>query len=128
MLEDPTKMANLQKQILEKELHDKAQVAVETYANELTDALVLESKILATLEGSDEVQTVHIEKARTIVLNASQVKNRKREILILSGSVLLGASFQGIPTEYINNRPSLMIFYFIIGFVGLSLTFWGFKQ
>ena len=121
-------MADLQKQVLEKTLHSHAQEAAEEYITQFADALIFQSKTLATLQGADEVQSFHVASARDIILRSTQSKSRSRELLILVGSVLLGAFLQGFITEFSNNRPGWMIVYVVAGLVGMLLTFWGFRK
>lgn len=122
-------MANLQ-QIVSKNLHANAQNLATQYTQDFADTLILQSKAIASNQEADEVQSIHVVRARDFILTSNQSRRTLREILILAGSGLLGVSLQGIPTEYSsqNPRPSWMIFYFIIGFVGLLLTSLGFRK
>jgi hypothetical protein len=114
---------NLENQIIEKPLHVNAQNTIVGYTNEFTDALLLQSKTLATLEGTDEVQSVHVEKAKTIVLTLTQKKNRSRDALIVLGSLFLGIALQGMFGEFssANPRASYFLFYSIMGIISAIL-------
>jgi hypothetical protein len=120
-------MANIEKKILEKQLHSNAEIAAEEYIKQFADALVIQSKTIADLDGADEVQRMHVEKARGIVLTLSQNKSRLRDALLLIGSLLVGASLQGIFAEYSfpTPRPNWFVFYFVLGILGTILSVWG---
>lgn len=119
-------MANLEK-ILDKKIHENAQELAEARIKEFADALVVQSKTIADLEGADEVQSIHIEKARSIVLTLSQNRTRLRDAFIAVGSLFAGVAIQGIIGEYSSTvqRPSYFVFYFIMGIVGTALLVGG---
>lgn len=121
-------MANIQKRILEVDLHPNAQVAAEEEIKRYADALVTQSKTIANLTGSDEVQTIHVEAARTLVLSATQSTNRRKDFYLSVGSLLAGAAVQGVATEFSSAtfRPSWFVFYFVIGVIGTALLIMGF--
>lgn len=121
-------MADLQRQVVTKNLHPRAQDLAENYVEDFADALVLQSKTLATLEGADEVQGIHVAAARELILKSSQRRDRSKELFILFGSVLLGAFLQGFLTELAAGRPLWMAIYVLAGFIGMFLIFWGFRK
>ena len=121
-------MSNLQKQAFEKALHPQAQTTAEAHIQDFADALMLHSKTIAAIQGADEVQSVHVNAARNIILATFQKANRSSELYILFGSILLGAFLQGFVTEYSNGRPGWMVIYVILGLVGTLMAFWGFTR
>jgi hypothetical protein len=116
-------VGNLQK-IIEKALHENAATAVRENVFRFSDALVLESKAVAALEGADEVQTVHVEKAKDIVFTATRRSSHFRDVLLFVGSLLLGLSLQGFLQEYGSTQPRVgwMAFYFGAGLAGTILS------
>ncbi len=121
-------MPNLQKRASEKVLHPHAQIAVENYIADFADTLVTQSKILATLNEADEVQSNHVNAARDVVLTGIHRTKRSSEAFIMIGSVLLGAFLQGFFTEYSHNRPGWMVIYVIVGLIGTVCTWLGFRK
>jgi hypothetical protein len=121
-------MSNLQQQALEKALHPHAQIAAEEHVTNFAHALVLQCKMLATIQGADEVQSHHVTAARDVVLASIHTTKRSSELFILVGSILLGAFLQGFITEYSNSRPGWMVVYVIVGLAGMLLTSWGFRR
>lgn len=121
-------MADLQRQVIEKPLHPRAQEMAAGHVEEFADALVLQSKTLATLDGVDEVQGIHVAAARELILKAGQTKSRSSELLALFGAALFGAFIQGFLQELSNNRPTWMAVYAAAGFLGMLLVFWGFRK
>ena len=121
-------MSNLQKQASGKVLHPQAQTVAEGYIEDFADALMLQSKTIAAIQGADEVQSVHVSAARNIILASFQKAKRSSELYVLFGSVLLGAFLQGFLSEYSNGRPGWMVFYVGLGMVGTLVTFNGFRR
>jgi len=109
-------MPNIQR-IIDKKLHANAAIAIQESAYSFSDALILESKTLAALEGADEVQTVHVERARDLVFSSTRNKNHIREVMLFVGSLLLGLSLQGFFQEYSSATPRVgwMAVYAAIG-------------
>lgn len=120
-------MPPFQNQIVEKSLHANAQNTILAFTDEFADALILQSKTLATLEGTDEVQSVHVEKAKDIVLTLTHKKNRGRDALIVLGSLFLGIAFQGLFAEFSSAAPrsGYFLFYSIMGIVSAILFVYG---
>lgn len=57
-------MSNLQKRALEKALHPQAQTTAENHITDFADALLLQSKTIAAIQGADEVQRTREHRAR----------------------------------------------------------------
>ncbi len=118
-------MGTTENQIVSKQLHTNAETLVKEYSAEYTDALLLQSKTLAKLEGTDEVQSVHVQKAKIIVLGLTQQKNDVKNLLFGLGCVFLGISIQGAIGEYLATTPRIgwMLIYTILGiFSGFTIA------
>jgi hypothetical protein len=121
-------MANLQALAKAKALHENATSFALELQEEFTDALLYQSQLIAVFENADEVQKIHVERAKEIILRPPPVASKGREILALISSVLLGAFLQGFITEYSNNRPQYMLVYAVAGFIGLVVVFFAYKK
>ena len=121
-------MSNLQKQALGKALHPQTQTTAEGHIQDFAEALMLQSKTIAAIQGADEVQSVHVNAARAFILTTFQKAKRSSELYISFGSILLGAFLQGLITEYSNGRPGWMVIYVMLGVVGALMAFWGFAR
>ena len=79
-------------------LHRQAEELAGELATNYAASLVLQGKILAFQQRSNEVQSVHIEQARDII-SGEQRRGWKKEIRLVFGSALVGAFIQGFITE-----------------------------
>lgn len=109
------------------ELHSHAEELAKKYVNEFAVSLLLQAKLLAWNRNDDVVLSNHVEAALDSI-RKSEEKKRVREIAILLGSALIGAFFQGSLTELSNNRAVWVFVYAILGMIGASLVFWGFRK
>ena len=109
------------------ELHPHAEELAGKYINEFAVSLRLQAKLLAWNRNDDIVLSNHVEAALDSI-RKSEEKKRVREIAILLGSALIGAFFQGSLTELSNNRAVWVFVYAILGMIGASLVFWGFRK
>lgn len=112
-----------QNQIIEKKLHTNAEILISDFSTEFTDALILQSKTLAKLEGTDEVQSIHVQKAKVIVLTLTQKKNRLRDGLFGFGCLFLGIAIQGLLAEYSATTPRLgwFLIYSVLGILSAGM-------
>lgn len=110
---------------LQKRLHRNAERAAEESVIQFTDSILLQAKTLACQDGSDEVQTFHIQKAREIILSLSQTKNRWTDGSIALGGIILGAAIQGIIVEFSTIQGPKAALYFVLGVVGCFLLILG---
>lgn len=116
-------MADLQTTLLNKKIHSEAQDLAEEYVKDFADKLIIQSKTYAILDGANEVQSNHIEKAKLSVLNSIQTKSKFKEILLLVGNALIGAGLAGIFSEYAAaKRPEWLIIYFAVFALGGIIT------
>ena len=107
-----------------KGLHENATQVTEDLRRQYTDFLLFQSKLIATIEGADEVQAIRVERANEIIFHATPARSKIKEVIALVSSILLGAFLQGFITEYSNNRPNYMVVYAGAGVVGfLCLVF-----
>jgi hypothetical protein len=111
-----------------KNLHENASQTVDGLQQKYTNLLLIQSKVIATIEGADEVQAVHVERANNIIFESQATRSKFSEVLTLGGSVLLGAFLQGFITEYSNNRIGYMAIYASAGFVGLILVVFAYRK
>ena len=109
------------------ELHPYAEELANKFVNEFAVSLLLQAKLLAWNRNDDIVLSNHVETALKFI-RKSEEKKRAREIAILLGSVLIGAFLQGAITELSNNRAVWVFVYAILGVIGTSLVFWGFRK
>lgn len=109
------------------ELHPHAEELANKFVNEFAVSLLLQAKLLAWNRNDDIVLGNHVETALKFI-RESKEKKRAREIAILLGSVLIGAFLQGAITELSNNRAVWVFVYAILGVIGTSLVFWGFRK
>lgn len=108
-----------QNQIIEQTLHANAETLIRDYSSEFTDALILQSKTLAKFEGTDEVQSVHVQRAKAIILTLSQKTNDRKALYFGLACVFLGIAFQGLAAEYFSATPRIgvSLIYAVIGIV-----------
>jgi hypothetical protein len=117
-------MPDLQKELLDKKIHPEAENLAEEYIKQFADKIVIQSKSLAILDGANEVQSNHVEKARNLVLNSIQTRSRFKEGILLLGSIMIGLGLQGIFNEYsTQKRAEWFIIYFSACLIGLILAF-----
>jgi len=109
------------------ELHSHAEELAKKYVNEFAVSLLLQAKLLAWNRNDDIVLSNHVEAALNSIRKSDERK-RVREIAILLGSALIGAFIQGSLTELSNNRAVWVFVYAVLGMIGASLVFWGFRK
>jgi hypothetical protein len=108
-------------------LHPQAEELARELATNYAASLVLQGKILAFQQRSDEVQSVHIEQARDII-SGEQKRGWTRELLLVFGSALVGAFIQGFITELSAGHQLLTAIYVVLGFIGMLLVFSGLRR
>lgn len=109
-----------------KQVSGQAEDALKQYARNHTAAIILHAKIIAYRSNSLEVQPSHVEEAIEIV-NKSKKRLWSKDLAIIVGSAFFGTFVQGFITEFSdgNVNGNAVIFYVILGFVGMFLVFWG---
>jgi hypothetical protein len=120
-------MANLQAQIENKELHQKAEQLAKDYVDDFAESLLLQSKTLAVLQKADVVLSTHVDDARDIIIR-EQKRGWSREFFIIMGSALFGAFIQGFITELSAGRKALIAIYMIMGVAGMLMVFWALRK
>jgi len=112
--------------IADKKLHPNAKSAIRNYSSQFTEAVLLTSKIIADREGSDDVQTVHVDEARKIYLTLSQKEDRRWQAKLAGSFFFLGISFTGLCSEFASAslRPNWMLFFIAAGVTGLLFFAW----
>lgn len=81
---------------------------------------------LARRDGTDEVQTVHIEEAKRI-LSPDRRYSRFREFGKIFGGALVGAFFPGFITTLNASDPVGLVIYTAFGMVGLTIIFYSLR-
>jgi hypothetical protein len=113
--------------INEIDLHDNAKQELSKELDRYNSALLYESKAIALIENSDEVQTVHIRRASERIKRLHSM-NRKNELLKLVGGTLFGAFFPGFITSIAPLNTVAVVLYTIAGFTGISMVLLGLKD
>lgn len=107
--------------IPQRDLHPNADQEIVKRRDEYTDVLLVQSELIAAIEGSDEVQKVHVDRAADIVATTRVKDTGRRELAFLFGSALIGAFLQGFITELSNERPKIMAAYTGMGIIGIVI-------
>lgn len=108
-------------------LHPEAAESARELATNYAAALVLQGKLLAAQQRANQVQSIHIEQARDLIAEG-QRRGWRREILLVMGSALVGAFFQGFITELSAGHKTLVAVYVALGFIGMALVFIGLRR
>ncbi len=116
-------MTNLQTRVTNIDLHPQAdQTARDLIAN-YAEALLLQSKTLAVLQGVDEVQSIHVRSAQDILFSQGPKRGRAKELVTIFGAALFGAFLQGFVTELAAGRALWIAVYVAMGVLGMLLVF-----
>jgi len=108
----------------EKKLEERADSALKQYAKDYAAAILLNARLIAYRNNSEQIELSHVEKA---IENISKTKKNlwSKDLVITIGGALFGAFVQGFITELSNGNPILVAVYVILGFAGIMLVFWG---
>jgi hypothetical protein len=120
-------MQRSSQEILKKELHPHANQVAKEYVDKFEASLVGQSRLLAFHEDADLVLSNHVNEAFRIV-RSDRKKRRAHELMIILGSVFLGAFLQGFFTELMAGRQFPIAVYTSMGFVGMILVFAGVRR
>ena len=122
-------MSNLLKksdEIINIPLHKNARELIRLNIDDYGSLLIIESKLEAVKNGSDEVQSNHVKNATENI-----GKNKKKwiyEFFKIIGGTLFGGFFPGFITSITNSNIPLLITYTGLGFLGLMLIFIGLTE
>lgn len=107
-----------------KKLDEIAEDALKRYAKDYAAAILLNARLDAFRDNSEEIQLRHVEKAIE-KLNKPNKRAWAKELMITVGGALFGAFIQGFITELSNGNPILITIYVILGLAGMLLVFNG---
>jgi len=122
-------MSNILKksdEIINTPIHKNARELIKSNIDDYGSLLIIESKLEAKKEGSDEVQSNHVKNA---IENVG--KNKKKwvyELLKIIGGTLFGGFFPGFISSIINLNITLLVLYTGLGFLGLFFIFIGLTE
>jgi len=110
-----------------KKLNEVAEDVLKRYAKDYAAAILLNARIEAYRENSEEIQLRHIDTAIE-KLNKPNKRAWTKDLLITVGGALFGAFIQGFITELSNGKPILITIYVILGLIGMFLVFSGLNR
>jgi hypothetical protein len=106
--------------VLNKGIHKNASKQILLETSEFATSLIHQSKILAAIDKSDEVQTRHIQSSVQLLYSKDKPSWRK-ELSKLFGGALFGAFVPGFINALNSANTSFIVLYTASGFVGLLL-------
>jgi hypothetical protein len=111
--------------LVNKELHPQADSLVKESIDSFTTDLLLQARILAR---HDELVLRSHVKAALEIIRKRKSRNWQQELFILLGGILFGTFIPGFLTELSQQsvRPTWIITYVLLGFIGATLVFIGF--
>ena len=110
-----------------KKINEVAEHVFERYAKDYVAAILLNARLEAFRENSEEIQLRHIETAIE-KLNQPNKRAWTKDLLITVGGALFGAFIQGFITELSNGKPILVTIYVLLGLIGMFLVFMGLNR
>ena len=116
--------------VLKKQLNERAKEHVRFCTISFADAVILQGKSIATLEGADEVQERHIIEANKLVLALRAGTNKLNEIFVAVGSCLVGLGAPFTISESLSSTPKPWLLFTSIAtlLVGSVLFAWSFRR
>ena len=112
---------------LQIEIHPKAKQLALECVDSYSTALIVQAKLIAYRDKAGVVIVNHVQEASEII-KAREKQSTVRELLIIIGSAFFGAFIQGFITELSTGNRTLIVIYTILGFLGISMVFFGFRQ
>ena len=109
-------------------IHENAEQYFDATRRRLGASILALARGKALQEGADEIQTSHMKHAE-MLLGESLGRSRLRELAVIVGSLLAGASLSGFIQELSGEkRTGVLSLYFAMGPIGLVITFWGLRK
>jgi len=123
-------MANKQLDAITRVVHPEAAELVLRSAMDFATSLILQAKVLAHARRDNVVLTRHVEDARYVLSSQEEQRSWSRQVLILIGSAVFGASFSAFVREVLASQPNMpwIVVFVAAGFVGMLLVSWRLRR
>lgn len=121
--EQPVKVLKIE----DYEFHLQAQQRVRQFVSDYTILLIKQAKILAFIQRTNQVQSVHVEHARDLIAE-SQKRTWIKELVLIFGGALIGVCVYRFLAELSAGHKALTATYAVFGLVGLILAFFGIRR
>ena len=103
------------------EIDPLARAMIERYVDDFSRGLTIEAAYISRRRRSRIVSPEDVLEAERRIISSKYV-DRKNDLSLIAGSILMGAAFQGLTEGVINGSTVRITVYLIQGTLGLTLT------